>query len=82
MRGNPYNNLFLSFISQFMFFEKFSFLVRLLFIVKCYLCYYVALCLQVSKDMNIDGIYIYSCQYAHKTIKGSNQLSNTCYFFF
>ena len=53
-----------------------------MFIVKCYLYCSTALCLQVSKGMNRDGVYIYSCQYAHKTIRGSNQLSNKCYFFF
>ena len=51
-----------------------------MFIVKCYLCCSTALSLQVSKGMNRDRIYIYRCQYVHKTIKGSNQLSDKCYF--
>ena len=80
MGGNPYNNFFLSFISQFMFLKFFSFLVGLVFIVKCYLCCSTALCLKISKGVNRDGVCIYSYQYAHKTIKGSNQLSDKYFF--
>ena len=69
MGGNPYKNFRLSFISQFI---HFKFLVKRVFIVKYYLCFSTVLCLQVSKGMNRDGVCIHSCQYAHRTTRGSN----------
>ena len=72
MGGNPYNNFFPSFISQFIYLFLFLFfyldLCFFFYCLKFFECFDVA----GQKGRNRHGIFIYCFQNENKTTRGSN----------